>query len=123
MLPIIATAKAFLGQWGRTILIVFVAATLSFTLGYCKGKSSAKAQHEVALAKANAKALDVNMVASEAAAAARVDDALLVDHIQKELSDAIEKTPDTAPDAVRVQLGCARLRAQGTDTTAVSACR
>lgn len=123
MIPIIARAKAFLGQWGRTILIVFVAATLSFTLGYCKGSADQKTRDALAREKANVVALDRDKIASEAAAAARVDDALLVDHIQKELSDAIETTPDSTPDAVRVQLGCARLRAQGTDTSTVSACR
>lgn len=122
-MPPLAAIKAFLGKRGKLILIALAAALLCFTLGYCKGQSSATDKYRTALAEANTAALETDKAASDAAAAARVDDALAVDTMQEELSDAIKDTPDTAPDAVRVELGCQRLRAQGTDTAAIPACR
>jgi hypothetical protein len=93
---------------------VLITAGLCLPLGYCKGEQAANARHEAARALANTKALQIDAAAGESAAEERVQDALRVERLEEDLLDAISDTPDTAPDLVRVQLGCQRLREQGT---------
>jgi len=94
-----------------TGLIVF---GLTLPLGYCKGHEAATAKYDAERALANTKALQIDAAAGTQASEERVTDALTVDDLEEGLLDAISETPDSAPDRVRVQLGCERLRRQGT---------
>lgn len=114
---------AFGASWWKAAVGFLVAAPLFFLLGQCDGKRTQRRIDDAARAEANVEAMKTNAKATEKAAEERVKDATTVAANEEVLLDAIENTPDTAPDAKRVALGCARLRAQGTDTTAFPACR
>lgn len=103
-------------------MVVFVALA-SGTLGYCKGHSAGRAQMELALAKANELALQEKGRADGLAAERRLQDTMSINRNEEALRDAIAATPDSAPDAVRVRLACARLRASGQDTARIPSCR
>ena len=119
-----AAIKFFFNKNARILIGATVACLLCLTLGYCRGRSDANAHCEAARALANTKALETNAVASDKAATAQVKDALRIKAHEEDLTNAISQVPDTAPDAVRVQLGCQRLRAQGTDPATLPAvCR
>ncbi len=111
----IFTLPKGLGEWGRLVLAVLVTFALTAPLAYCKGEDAAESRAAAARAEANVEALKTNTVAVNQAATERLEDATTVAENEKELIDAIQDTPDTAPDAVRVQLGCERLRKAGTD--------
>lgn len=96
------------------IIVGLIVFGLTLPLGYCKGYDAAQSKAEAARALANTKALQIDAAAGNIAAEERVADALAVDDKEEELLDAIADVPDTTPDAVRVRLGCQRLRAQGT---------
>lgn len=118
-----ASILAFGASWWKAAVGFVVAAPLFFLLGQCDGRRSERATAAAARAEANVEALKTDKVATDKAADERVADATVVTAKEKELVDAIADTPDTAPDAVRVRLGCERLRQQGTDTAAIPACR
>lgn len=118
-----ASILTFGASWWKAAVGFVVAAPLFFLLGQCDGRRSERATAAAARAEANVEALKTDKVATDQAADERVADATVVTAKEKELVDAIADTPDTAPDAVRVRLGCERLRQQGTDTTAIPACR
>ena len=107
--PIAALAGA-----RQAIIAGLAVAGLCLPLGYCAGTRGAEARCDAARALANLKAGEIDARAKDAAAAARVTDALAVERHEQELIDAISALPDDRPDAVRVALGCQRLRAQGT---------
>lgn len=86
---------------------------LCLPVGYCRGYEAARDKAEAEAALANVTALQRARTADEAAATERVADALSNAKHESELTDAIADTPDTAPDPIRVQLGCERLRASG----------
>lgn len=118
----IETVKAFLsGNW-QILVAVIVLLPSVFALGECDGRSVGRGQMQHAIDTANTKALQQQQRADTLASAQRITDALAVNHSTEVLRNAIASTPDTAPDAVRVQLGCARLRASGQDTTHIAAC-
>jgi len=98
----------------NAIITGVVVAGLSFPLGYCEGQRSANAKNDAERAAANVVATTTARNADEAAAVERVDAALTIAKQEEHLTDAIASTPDTAPDAVRVALGCERLRISGT---------
>lgn len=77
-------------------------------LAYCAGRRS------VGDPAANVKTVETNRVARDNADLARAADSITILRHEQELSNAISQVPDTKPDAVRVALGCQRLRAQGT---------
>ena len=105
------------------IITAIVCIAICLPLGYCKGERAATARYDAARALANVETVKVDGAAKEIAAnERRVDDAL-VNGGKEKLLDAVQSAPESAPDAARVALGCARLRAQGTDTTALPACR
>lgn len=101
-----------------TGLIVF---GLTLPLGYCKGQSDANSRHAAERLLANTKALQIDAAAGTQASEERVADALAINETEEELLDAIADIPDEAPDAVRVRLGCQRLRAQGTSPADIPA--
>ncbi len=108
-------------EWGRLVLAFVLGAALTAPLGYCEGKKAARAQADAARAEANVEAMKTNAAATDRAAEERVADAVTVTKQEEELIDAIQSTPDSAPDAVRVALGCQRLRAQGADPATLPA--
>lgn len=86
-----------------------------FLLGQCSGARNANAKNQAARAVANVAIVQQDGSAKEVSAAERVTDKVLVDANHKELIDAIQQAPDSAPDASRVAFGCARLRQSGRD--------
>ncbi len=58
---------------------------------------------------------------ANAALQRKVDEARISEQ-EKDMHDAVAKTPDTMPDAARVALGCARLRNAGKDVSRIAAC-
>lgn len=123
MLAAIFALPKGIGEWVRLAATALLVGLLTFNLGQCEGRRSERARADAARAEANVEAMKTNQVATDAAAAERVEDATEVAAQEERLIDAIEDTPDEAPDAVRVRLGCERLRQQGTDTAAIPACR
>jgi hypothetical protein len=113
---------AFAAQWWRFGVAVLAAVLLSYQLGSCSGYRQGKQAMEKALADANVRFLQQKARADEAAAAQRLADQRLTETLERNLRDAIRNTPDSAPDATRVALGCQRLRAAGTDTSRIPAC-
>lgn len=123
MFGLAALLPTGLKEWARIIIVVLLVAAITYPLGRCDGKRAERARNDAARAEANVQAMKTNAAATDRAANERVADAAVVSANEERLIDAIEDTPDTAPDAVRVRLGCERLRAAGTDTTAIAACR
>lgn len=96
------------------ILAASLSAALCFPLGYCEGRRASDARCEAARNLANTKALEMDAAAGVAASKERVADVLAIQNNEEELIDAISSVDDAKPDAVRVALGCERLRSQGT---------
>jgi hypothetical protein len=116
MLGILAGLKAghaWLAAIPQIILVLVVTLPLTFLLGQCDGRRSEAARQDAARAAANVATIQKDGNAKETAANERLTDTVLVDQQHKELIDAIQQAPDSAPDASRVAFGCARLRAAG----------
>ncbi len=96
------------------IIVGIIAFSIGAIGGYLKGYDAASNSAKAERALANVAVLDKALETGEIAAAEQMIDAQDVALQEKELTDAIADTPDTAPDAVRVQLGCQRLRSAGT---------
>jgi hypothetical protein len=103
--------------WATIALKILPWALLAplFLLGQCSGARNANAKNQAARAVANVAIVQQDGSAKEVSAAERVTDKVLVDANHKELIDAIQQAPDSAPDASRVAFGCARLRQSGRD--------
>lgn len=97
----------------QAIITGLAVAGLCLPIGYCSGVQAEKARRDAAQALANVQAMQVAEQAGEAAAEDRVKDALAAEQIRQELIHAISEVSDAQPDAVRVALGCERLRKQG----------
>lgn len=95
-----------LAEWGRLAAIAFAC----FFLGQCRGEGIGERKMELALEKANADALREKGRADNLASEQRLADTVAINTQEKELLDAIASTPDSAPDAARIALGCERLR-------------
>lgn len=111
-LPAIAL-PLFVKTWWKLALGVILGGILIAPLAHCDGRKVGRQQFQLALEKANRETLQEKARADELASAQRITDTIAVSRREGELRDAIAATPDTAPDAVRIQLGCARLRASG----------
>lgn len=111
-----------LKEIARLVLTALLVAGMCLPLGYCKGQSAERARNAAARAEANVQAMRTNNAAQEAAATEALADAAEVSAHEEGLIDAIQSTPDGAPDAVRVALGCERLRRAGADTATLSEC-
>lgn len=70
----------------------------------------------------NAETLERKVDADSNASEQRRDDDATIARQEKELHDAVAKVPDSAPDAVRIKLGCERLRRAGQDISRFPAC-
>lgn len=124
MIPALIAAKSFIGIWWKAALGFILAAPLFFMLGQCDGKKIGRQQMRTAIAEANTRFLDQKARADALAADRRLDDTITVNRHEQELRNAIASTPDSAPDAARIALGCARLRANGTSEAAIpTVCR
>lgn len=98
-------------------LAIFICVAVILTLTYCAGGSHERGKQdqrtiktERALGKANDKAAD-----------RRVVDSIQIEQQKKELSDALDASPNL--DRQRALRGCAILRQQGRDTSHLPACR
>ena len=98
----------------QAILTGFAVAGLCLPIGYCAGRQAERHANDAARALANVEAMETAEQAGDAAAEDRVNDALNGERLKQELIDAISEVADSQPDAVRVALGCERLRKQGT---------
>ena len=106
--------RDYLQRTWQTLAVSAALILAALTLGYAKGSSAARAKADAERAAANVVAITTARNADEVAAVERVDAALTIAKQKEDLTDAIASTPDTAPDAVRVALGCERLRQAGT---------
>jgi len=104
---------AYLQRTWQTLAVSALLILAALTLGYAKGSSAARAKADAERATANVVATTTARNADEVAAVERVDAALTIAKQKEDLTNAIASTPDTAPDAVRVALGCERLRQAG----------
>ncbi len=97
-------------------------AVLLVLLVYQCGRKAERSNAEAERAVANVEAMKVNEAANTNAADSRVVDNEQVLELKEELTNAVAQIPDDVPDPVAVALGCRRLRASGTDTSAIPAC-
>ena len=109
------TAQGWIAAIPQIVIVLLVTLPLTFLLGQCSGARSANAKNQAARAVANVAIVQQDGSAKEVAAAERVADTVLIDAKHKELLDAIQSAPDSAPDASRVAFGCQRLRQSGRD--------
>lgn len=120
LLPALGFAKS----WWKLGLGVILGALLCFPLAQCRGEKIGQQKAALALERANRQFLEQKARADELAADQRLTDTIAVNRQEQELRDAIASTPDSAPDAVRIRLGCARLRAAGSSAADLPAvCR
>jgi hypothetical protein len=106
--------------WIAASLALILALALAWIALATTGRERDRA--ELAAARAEAAVRDHDAAAREAAATARVADAAANAALTKDLADAVSPLPDQRPSDRRRALACARLRHQGTDTSALPAC-
>lgn len=121
MIPL-ATIFAAARKWWKLAVGIILGALLIFPLAQCSGKRIGRQEMQSAIDRANVQALREKARADELAAQQRLTDTIAVSRQEEDLRDAIASTPDSAPDATRIALGCQRLRAAGTDTSRIPAC-
>jgi hypothetical protein len=122
VLPFVAGATAFLRNWWPSLAGFGVGFALGIVIGLWQGAAKERARADAARALANAAALETKSNADERASLDRVADMVEEAATKERLIDAVSETPDTVPSAVRVRLGCQRLREQGTDTADIPGC-
>ena len=106
--------------WTTAALALALIAALAWIALTAPGRERARA--ELSAARAEAALRDRDAGAREAAAGRRAADAAANAALTKELADAVSPLPDARPSDRRRALACARLRHQGTDTSALPAC-
>jgi hypothetical protein len=112
--------KDLLAKWWPALAGAAIVAAL-LTLAFCSGKQARKSGEVV---KEQARTIETQQRVGDAntnASAARVDDAVTIEHQKQELHDAVENATD--PDDARRRAGCVILRQQGRNTAAIPACR
>ena len=99
---------------GLAILLAVVAVLAALwwlrSDAYRDGVRDRDAHWKAEIDAANKAHLEQKARADQLAADQRLTDTIAVNRQEQELRDAIASTPDTAPDAVRIRLGCERLR-------------
>lgn len=100
-------ARTLIRKARTSIITGLAVAGLCLPLGYCAGRRAAPPP------AIDTKAVAINERARDNADQARAADGITIIQHEQELTNAISQVPDTKPDAVRVALGCQRLRAQG----------
>jgi len=109
-------------SWWKAGAGFVLGAVIAFPLGQCSGSQRAEEREQAARAVAITEALKTDSAAKEVAAGERLADAAAVADLKQELTDAVTEVADSAPTPSDVALGCARLRAQGTDVSDLPAC-
>jgi len=105
----------------------FVAIGMALALAVCwwgwtrAAGARDEARTALTLAEAEIALLGTQAALVETAAEERQADTAAVEQAEEDLIDAIAKVPDTQPDAVRVRLGCERLRRAGRLDAALTA--
>lgn len=113
--------------WPQVLVAIGIAGLL-VSVFWIKGQRDAArrdrdaARTELSQAKADLALARTDAAAKERASVERQADVATVAAQTKELTDAIKTVPDTQPDAVRVALGCERLRRAGRSIAGISAC-
>ena len=107
--------------WLTAALALGLAATLAWIALTAPGRE--RARTELAAARAEAALRNRDAAARDAAADQRTADAAANAALAEDLADAVSPLPDARPSDRRRALACARLRHQGTDTSALPACR
>lgn len=121
---LLAEAPAILSRWWKLAAGMILGALLCWPVASCQGRKDGRLEMQAAIERANTQALQQKARADELAAERRITDVIAVNRQEQELRNAIADTPDSAPDAVRIRLGCERLRAAGTSAAALpAACR
>lgn len=123
MIAIPATVATLAARWWKLAVGAVIGALLCFPLAQCSGIKIGENRAALRLEKANSLYLQQKARADDLAAQQRLTDTIAVNQQEEELRDAIASTPDSAPDATRVRLGCERLRRAGQDTAGLPACR
>ena len=113
---------ASLREWLRILVVALLVAGITYPLAKCNGEKAERVRQQALLEKANRQYLEQKARADTLAANQRLTDLIAVQQRERDLRDAIASTPDSAPDAVRIRLGCERLRAAGRDTSGIPAC-
>lgn len=120
----IEKALAFVTTWWKVGLAVLAACSLCFMLGECDGRKVGRGQMQHAIDQANLKAQQLQHRADELTAQQRLTDTIAVSRQEEALRNAVASTPDSAPDAARIALGCQRLLAAGSRAADLpAACR
>ncbi|WP_052757306.1 hypothetical protein [Sphingobium chungbukense] len=115
--------KGVTGAYWKIAAAFVLGALLTAPLAYCEGKSAGTSKADAAAAVATVEVMKVDADAKEVAAIERRKDDASIAEKQEALTDAVANIPDALPSPRRVALACERLRQQGTDTTALAACR
>lgn len=105
---------AFFG--GLALIVLAIAGTI-YAIGHSAGKQGAVVHEQARTIETEQKVGKAN----ENASTARVDDTRRQDQQKQELNDALKDAANG--DDARRRAGCAILRQQGRDTTALPACR
>lgn len=103
--------------------VVAAVLALVLLLATCAHHADRDVRRARALAEANARAISTDTAARAAAADQRLADTLRTLQTEKDLTDALKDLPDARPSDRRIALACERLRRQGDDPAAISACR
>lgn len=114
-LPALAAGKivSAIGIKGGIIIALALALGIALWWSQRVAEQRDEARAALALAEAEMKLLRTDAGLKEIAAEERQADTAAVAQVEKELIDAIQEVPDEQPDAVRVRLGCERLRRAG----------
>ena len=114
-MPGLSAIASAIGLKGFAAIGMALAFAAMFWLNKHHTEQLRDAQANLALADAQITLLKTDAALKETASKERQDDNAAIDAAEKELVNAISQVPDSQPDAVRVRLGCERLRAANPD--------
>ena len=111
-MPAILTSLA--GKILSGVAVALLGLAIVFWIGWSRAANARdEARENLRTAEAQLTLLRVDFGLRETASVERQNDTAEVANMEKELVDAIKTVPDSAPDLVRVRLGCERLRKAG----------
>ena len=125
MSTIPAGVLVFIQNWWKLAVGIVLGALICYPFARSSGKEEGRQEIRLEVEKANRLYLEQKARADALAAEQRIADQISVNRQEEALRDAIRNTPDSAPDAVRIRLGCERLlRAAGGNPSGLPAiCR
>jgi hypothetical protein len=120
-----AGVLVFISNWWKLAAGLILGALICYPFALNSGKDAGRKEIQLQVETANRLYLEQKARADEIAAQQRITDQIAVNRQEEALRNAIRDTPDSAPDAVRIRLGCERLlRAAGGNSSALPAvCR